>query len=310
VHTAGHKLWDLTNVVGPYDESQSAEMLDSLRRVYAACDAAIGSLLAAAGDDVNVIVCAIHGMEHNITRNEILPEMLRRVVADEHVGRMPPGRKDWLPLLRQWVPANWRHAVKSRLPMWAQDWLTFFWRAGRGRWEDKPAFALPADGQGMIRINLRGRESAGVVNPGPEYEALSSRIAEGLLTFVDADSGEPLIQNIHRLEAVFNKQHSAVPLDCYPDLTVDWAPTPARAHRAVYSARYGTIPWPTPHRNPEGRSGNHRMEGFMIAAGPDIKSGTIKDARMIDLAPTILALLGRKTPEPMDGKPLDILVRP
>jgi predicted AlkP superfamily phosphohydrolase/phosphomutase len=197
--------------------------------------------------------------------------------------------------------------VKSRLPMWMQDRLTFFWRAGRGSWEARPAIALPADGQGMIRINLKGREARGIVEPGPEFEALCARITEGLLSFVDADSGEPLIQNIARLDAVLKKNESGVLLDCYPDLTVDWTHSPARLHRAIRSLKFGTIPWPTPHRNPEGRSGNHRMQGFVLAAGPDIKSGTIKQARMIDLAPTILKLLGRRVPEQMDGRPLDIL---
>ena len=306
VHTGGHKLWDLSNVVGPISAAQKAEMLDALRQLYIACDRAIGRLLAAADKDARVITMAIHGMADNITRNEILPEMLRRVLADEYLERPSIRTAGWLPMLRTFLPANWRHAVKSRLPMRLQDKLTAFWRSGQGRWEAKRAFCLAADGQGMIRINLKGREAKGIVAPGPEFEALCDQIRDGLGSFVDADTGEPIIQNIARLETVLRKPGSLAP-DCYPDLTIDWAPKPARLHRAVYSPKYGTIPWPVPGRNPEGRSGNHRMEGFLIAAGKDIKSGTIQGARMIDLAPTIFALLGQPVPEAMDGEPLDIL---
>jgi len=305
-HIAGHKLWDLTNVVGGYTEAQKAEMLDAMRQVYIACDRAVGRLLSVAGEDVNVIALAIHGMQDNITRNAILPEMLRRVLADEYLEGLPLRKKGWLPALRSLVPADWRHAVKSRLPFWIQDQLTVFWRAGQGRWKDKKAVSLPADVQGMIRINLKGREAEGVVEPGPEYETLCAEIMEGLRSFLDADTGEPFIQNITRLNAD-EKGQSTLKLDCYPDLTIDWVQTPARTHRALFSPKYGTIPWPTPLRNPEGRSGNHHMEGFIIAAGADIKSGTIKDARMIDLAPTILALLGQPVPDEMDGRSLDII---
>jgi bisphosphoglycerate-independent phosphoglycerate mutase (AlkP superfamily) len=46
------------------------------------------------------------------------------------------------------------------------------------------------------------------------------------------------------------------------------------------------------------------MEGFLIAAGKDIKSGTIKAADLIDLAPTILTLLGQPVPPEMEGRAL------
>jgi len=84
------------------------------------------------------------------------------------------------------------------------------------------------------------------------------------------------------------------------NLARDWAATPAASHRAVHSLKCRA----TPGRNPEGRSGNHRMEGFLIAAGKDIKSGTIKAARLIDLAPTILTLLEQPVPPEMEGRAL------
>jgi predicted AlkP superfamily phosphohydrolase/phosphomutase len=114
------------------------------------------------------------------------------------------------------------------------------------------------------------------------------------------DTGEPLVVDVVR-PARFLKGPMQ---DLLPDLLVTWSKTPASRHRIVGSPRYGSIPWPTPGSNPEGRSGNHTGEGLVIAAGKHIKSRNIKEAHILDLAPTILALLGQPVPSQMQGRAL------
>jgi len=46
----------------------------------------------------------------------------------------------------------------------------------------------------------------------------------------------------------------------------------------------------------------HKTTWHPLAAGKDIKSGTIKVARLIDLAPTILTLLEQPVPPEMEGR--------
>jgi arylsulfatase A-like enzyme len=51
--------------------------------------------------------------------------------------------------------------------------------------------------------------------------------------------------------------------------------------------------------------GTHRLNGILIGRGPALKTATeIENARLIDLAPTLLYLLGVPVPEDMDGKVL------
>ena len=95
-------------------------------------------------------------------------------------------------------------------------------------------------------------------------------------------------------------------LSALPDLIVRWADSPAAAHRAIRSPLFGEIPWPTPGRNPEGRGGNHRPEGMLITAGPGVRRGPIGKAHILDLAPTILKLLGQPVPAEMEGKLLQL----
>ena len=225
--------------------------------------------------------------------------MLRRVLFDLPPSTVspPPGLLDGI---RELIPLELRHRIKSALSTELRHRLTAFWRSRAQDWSETRAFSMVADAQGWIRINLKGREQLGIVEPGREYDDLCTKISEGLKSYVDADTNEPLVRNIVRASQVFEGEK----LELLPDLIIQWNEKPSAQHRAITSPRYGTIPWPTPGRNPEGRSGNHFPEGFLIATGKGIKEGAISDAHILDLAPTILNLLGQPVPDLMEGKVL------
>jgi len=131
---------------------------------------------------------------------------------------------------------------------------------------------------------------------------MCEQIADGLKTFCDADTGEPIVSEIGFAEDIFAqgpmRQH-------LPDLVVRWQPSSAAKHRRLSSERYGSIDWPTPGIHPLGRSGNHRRDGFLIAAGAEFGSEQLPgNAHIMDLAPTALDILG--VPERTDfrGKSL------
>ncbi len=71
-----------------------------------------------------------------------------------------------------------------------------------------------------------------------------------------------------------------------------------RGETAVFAPRFRQyMSWPT--------SGSHRLEGVLIAAGPDIEAGTrVHGARLIDIMPTWLQLLGQPVPRELEGKPI------
>jgi len=302
IHRAGHRLWKTHNIKGRLTMEEQAEALDALRQVYIACDREIGKIIDLAGLDATVFVFSLHGMGDNSTRTAILPEMLNRVLHAKRTDHHPP-QSDPLSRLRGWIPLSVRSSVKSALPVQARHWLTAFWRQNREPWGSTRAFSMLADTQGWIRINLRGREAQGIVNPGQEFDDLCEEIATGLRTYVDQDTREPLIKSIVRSSQVLEGEK----LDMLPDLIILWNETPAHKHREIFSPQYGTIPWPTPGRNPEGRSGNHLFQGMLIAAGPDIQPGTIVNGHILDLAPTILAWLEQPVPPEMEGKILPLL---
>lgn len=55
--------------------------------------------------------------------------------------------------------------------------------------------------------------------------------------------------------------------------------------------------------NPKHRS----MSAIFIASGPDIRVGRIEWARNIDVAPTILKLVGVSRSDKIEGKPLPVV---
>jgi predicted AlkP superfamily phosphohydrolase/phosphomutase len=53
---------------------------------------------------------------------------------------------------------------------------------------------------------------------------------------------------------------------------------------------------------PEGHSGNHRMDGFLLATGPPFRAGARgKRVRAVDVAPTVLYLLGAPVAADLEG---------
>jgi len=299
-HRSGHQLWDESGLADVPSPEERTALADALRQVYIACDAAVGRLVAGAPASA-ALVFSLHGMGAEISRVDLLPEMLRRILSGASAVA-PTSRKRLLHRIRNLVPNPWRHAIKHRLPVVVQDRLTAFWRLGGTDWSRTRAFCQVADLQGYIRINLKGREAVGVVEPGAEYSGLCAQIREGLLTFEDADTGEPVVRDVARSDQVYP---GGARLTELPDLLVRWTTTPAAEQRAILSPRFGRIELPTPGRNLTGRSGNHRPEGFLIGVGPGFKAGsTVDGGHILDLAPTVYAMLDLPKPAEMPGRDL------
>lgn len=152
-------------------------------------------------------------------------------------------------------------------------------------------------GDGGLSINLRGREPEGIVEPSAEYEALREELIAKLSALRDPHSGELVVEKVLRREEIY--QGPMVELS--PDLRVVWKEYPEQ--KKTYFAA-GEL-WAEEAFGYTGQTGDHAYYGILIAAGPGIKPGTvIQGASIIDLAPTILWLLGLPVPDYMDGRVL------
>jgi predicted AlkP superfamily phosphohydrolase/phosphomutase len=155
-------------------------------------------------------------------------------------------------------------------------------------WGRTRAFALPGDHSGYIRLNLRGRERDGIVEPS-EADALMDEIADGLATFRDPD-GSPAVATTHRIAQQLGP---GARLDRLPDLVVEWSDRPSFGVTGVSSPRFGHVA-----RRGAGtfRSGNHTPHAWaVVVPGRSRATQPSRPPRITDIAATACALLGADT---------------
>ena len=302
VHRSGHKLWNRHGTRGSVTDEEGAALDDAMRQVAIATDKAVGELIEAAGEDINVITFSLHGMTENYSVQPLFDRMLRRILSrekrddPEEPPRSPASR------LRKLVPLSLRSRIKAQLPFGVQDSMTMFWRSEKRDWSRTKAFVLAGDLEGLIQVNLKGRERDGIVSPGEEYEALLAEIREGLETFFDMDTGAPLVRDIHRGSEIWP---DAVQRRTMPDLVVRTPVRSARDIRGFRSERFGTVRNYDHGGYVDGRPGHHVGVGWFAAAGADISGrGDLSQIQELDLLATVHELLGQKPRPEMRGTPV------
>jgi predicted AlkP superfamily phosphohydrolase/phosphomutase len=160
-------------------------------------------------------------------------------------------------------------------------------------WKETRAYAGNHTEQG-IYINLKGREQLGIVKPGNEYEEIRNSIIKKLKKLRDPETGNALEMKIYKKEEVYHGPY----LNDAPDLFVEIKGLECLVQKEIYHKSFFGIPNKT--------SGTHRKNGILILKGKYIKENCyIKNANIVDIAPTILYSLGIPVPEDMDGRVLD-----
>ncbi len=297
-HRGGHKFWDISSSKDEANDEQKLIFNTWLRDIYHECDKAVGKILETVNDDVTVLIFSLHGMGANTSLSEyLLPKMISNILMGKPANNKS---NSFLKKIRNLIPLEWRSNFKSLLPLKIQDKLTAYWRMGGTKWEETIIFNLLADLQGYIRVNLKGREKTGIVTIGEEYDSYCKKIIEGLKSFKDQKTGDPIIESVNRSDHLFEKGKG---FNNLPDILVKWKLNPASGYDKIISSEYGDLRWPQPGKNPDGRSGNHRSEGFLIAVGKDFKENSTLEEKhhIVDLAPTILNLLNIEKPKEMEG---------
>lgn len=294
-HVAGHQFWDLSQLeAADLDPDAVAVLGRALDDVYAAIDRALARVLDAVPPGADVMLVSPVGMDTNSSRADLLPDMLRAIL-DPQTAAAPMTRSIWR--LRASLPVGLRAQVARALPERAALDLAARLELRGVDWSTTRAFAHPAENQGYVRCNLRGRERDGIVDPA-DADALLDEIADGLRTFVDLD-GHPAVESVDRVAPDFGHGARAHLL---PDLVVRWTHRTATTLRGVRSERFGTV---MRQGVGSGRSGNH-TEGdawALVVPGASRPSTLTRPPRLEDIAATALALSGQPYAD-LPGAPL------
>ena len=161
-------------------------------------------------------------------------------------------------------------------------------------WGRTKAYALGLAG---IYLNLKGRESQGLVEPGEEAEKLKQELIAKLSGLKDQEKGEIAINQVIDAEKIYAGpyRHNA------PDLLVAYT----QGYRASWDSVTGKVNRIIFEDNKKAWSADHCLDPNLV---PGILLSNLKlEARepsIMDIAPTVMNLFGVKVPTYMNGKSL------
>jgi predicted AlkP superfamily phosphohydrolase/phosphomutase len=163
-------------------------------------------------------------------------------------------------------------------------------------WSQTRAFAIGLTG---IFLNLKGRESQGIVDRTTEAAQLREEIAEKLTALTDPVANEPAIRKVYKAPDVYRGPYR----DEGPDLIVGYH----RGYRASWETAIGRITDDIFHENTKAWSGDHCIDPALV---PGVlfcnRPINTEHCGLIDIGPTVLDMFGVPVPAHMDGKPMKV----
>ena len=311
-----HYFWHWMVPHHPAHCSSDALHSEAVLRCYQKADELVGKLLAKAVDGrTTCLIMSDHGFGP-LHKDVYLNEWLRQQGLLQLRARPSSGAL-WKGLLRR-VGLS-RTQVGHLLARMGLEGLRGALRDGLGKWAE----VFPQDSQphindlvdwsktraysigyiGQIYVNLIGRDPEGVVAPGAEYERLVDELVEQLCEMVDPEDGQPVVSRIYRKQDIYEGDY----VERAPDLVIlmrGLAYITRQSYEFASQHRVFAVP-------PTGETGGHRSEGVLLACGARVVPGVrLERAQIVDLAPTILHLMGCPVPGDMDGRTLTEILDP
>ncbi|MGI8942408.1 MAG: alkaline phosphatase family protein [Actinomycetota bacterium] len=265
-----------------YESLKDSHVAAKVRGIYQQLDAGLKPLLDRTTDEDLVVFMSDHGHQP-CTRTCTMDRIL------EHLGFLEFGRGSVAFNLIRWGPGRrigrrlydiFKLHGKVKIPASPVDWD-----------KTRAYTSVVSTGEG-VSVNLKGREPQGTVDPS-DYEKVRDELYDALDGFRDSATGTNPIGKIYRKEEVMRGEH----FDMAPDLLLVPAPFYSLTHAK------GMV------EDADWLSGDHRLEGVVVATGPEVTPGPLKEtAYLQDLGPTSLAALGVPSGVARDGAVLETLV--
>ena len=274
--------WDFAMIVYKSLDVLSHRMYDGrldtpVATHYEQLDAALGRILDAVGPQTDILLMSDHGFggyQYFLSVNGLLAEL--GYVKRRADARAPTPTAD--------APIGEMMTALLDSDLAALDV------------EHTVAFAGPTEANfASIRLNLAGREPRGSVTAEMRQDVLE-QLRQRLSELRHPRDGWPLVRQTIPFEQLYPGPFAAE----MPDLLVEF-------DSRISCKPWFRAPWLAPFRVP---SPDHERNGVLIAAGPSIRvSADRATASILDVAPTVLALLDLPALEGMDGRVMqDLLI--
>lgn len=254
-----------------YDPVEAGKYGDAILEAYEHMDEIVGQVLRAMKPDATLIIVSDHGF---------------------HTWRWGFNTNTWLVKNGYMTLKNSSASAKTYKLEELFGQGSFFPNVD---WSRTRAYAL---GLGQIYLNERGRESQGIVNPGPEADKLLHEIQRNLLAYRDPDNGQPVLQDVHLCKDI---DHGAYMNDA-PDLQLNFQV----GYRTSWQTALGAIPSGIIVANMRKWSGDHCASDPVDTPGIFFCNRQVEtpDPSILDIAPAVLKILGVTPPKHLDGRAL------
>jgi predicted AlkP superfamily phosphohydrolase/phosphomutase len=307
--TVQHGLWHAWDPAHPrHRQDLGRRFGDAFARVYSRLDREVGWYLDQLGPEDTLIVMSDHGAgplrSFFFVNNWLLRTGLLRLRGDPltrfrraalDLGLTP--NSIFNGLLRLGGGALKRLTTFGR----GQRWLArLFLSFADVDWTRTRAYSF--GNMGPLWVNLKGREPQGSVEPGADYEEVLKELRHELLHLRGPGDREPMVEHLWRGDELYTGPYVEeapdllfMPRDMQYVAFGDYAFAGARLFQASL-----------------GISASHRLAGVLLAHGPTLAPGTHPagaggaGAKLEDIAPTVLHLLGLPVPSDMDGRSLAV----
>lgn len=164
-------------------------------------------------------------------------------------------------------------------------------------WKRTKAMVTYPSMNGNVYLNVKGRNRNGCIQKGEEYDNVIKDLQHRFSDVVNPLTGEPIFSRVVTPQELYNCEK--VDAEIVGDLVL----VPKRGYIIHQSTkRKGDRIKLQPE---DSFPGCHCYEGIYIFHGSNIHSGGSRQAHIVDIAPTIYALLGAKMPTYLDGKVLE-----
>jgi predicted AlkP superfamily phosphohydrolase/phosphomutase len=290
-----------------YDPSGAKKYGQAIFNIYQKVDEEIGKLLQTLPKDTIVFVMSDHGAgatsNLELYLNHYFQEIGVLKFEDKSIS------KGWLhqnaekvdKLLRGTLSSKQKAKLAKLFPQLRtklESWATIplDWESTRAYVNEAYIFSP------SVWINTKGKRPKGTVEPGKDYEKLIQFLIEKLYELKDPETDQQVIKKVYRKEEIYHGRF----LDQAPDLILSWWEENSFTVATSQATRIG-LPILERNKNPivGGRdlSGAHRLHGTLIMSGGPVRQDfTLKEMQILDIAPTILYLMGMSIPGDFDGR--------
>jgi predicted AlkP superfamily phosphohydrolase/phosphomutase len=299
-----HHFWHYMDAThDQYDACGAERYGNAVRDIYIHSDQLIASALEDVDEQTVVLIMSDHGFGPTTSLRLRINQALEHagLLAFTKEGKARRGLRVVAGVVDRVLRSTLSAKVKQKVARILPRLRVWFEKADEAPvdWSQTTAYtnevsrSIPAIWLNHARVGA-GEE---------EVEHALDATEAALAKLTDPKTGRPAISHFYRARDLYDGPYVAGSPDLIPswwedgwslEQSVPGGPPDQLAERTAAPLR-GGLDW----------TGTHRMNGvFIMAGGPARRGHQLTGAQIIDVAPTVLYLMGLPIPDDMDGRPL------